>query len=1288
MKKLLLLLLLPTSALAGPTIVPSTGTVYVRGQIQFSSTDTVTWSLAAGSVGSITAGGLYTAPVSITGNNVVDGCMVLPNDHIYNTRIDNLPTDANSTARFAHMLSGTTTHVQIEVSFPHNIMSNATPTVPMTFQYTIGLNGQSFPIVPDPYRGVENSLFPADYFATDYHTIGVSTNTCQFTEIFKYYPKGTNGSCPTCNATSGVQYFGTDYQLADTNNNNGAGVNAAGMFMEPLSIRYSELKAGVIKHALRFTLDNGDNYSGLLWPAQAFTNQCNTIGTCFPYGSRVRLKAGFPIQNFSPTTQVILTALKQYGMFMSDGGTAMHIQTMTDVDADTITWTAINSEILSTTTLTQFVFDQVDESSLEISTSSGKVNVFNGFETPDSFAEVVGTKNSDSSSTTVRVAIQPVTVGTENLPFPAKPGSMVVMAGTPQFQIPYWVEGATTTSVTCTMSPTVGTLTSGCLYTAPASQLIMTTPTVTITPNAEPAQAISFPLVVVSSDGIRFNIGGKSNANSPAPPYDVNGNYGPDTDGNYWWSDPVGTLPQWYASNDMSFPQASWKNTTDVGLFYTGRHGNCDAAWSAMVPNGNYTLTLGFGLDNSNGNVTTSSAAIDSQGIVLVSTTAPKSLLQNTFTPSIKTFPITVTNNQFYFAMRQVISTQLPLLNKWSLIPTQSSVLVSTSNFFGTYVAGCAGYYETISTWNAQVALSTTVFFNTARTNTDVWTALEPQEGRFNFATMDQEIAISTTAGMDFIFTLPIYNSIWGYPKNQPTTHYSEGIMLRYYDFVKHMCDHYKGVVHNWEVYNEANLSWNGEGSPVAAEYYDILKTAYIAIKNSDPTNLVLLGGLAFPESQTSWIDSLLARGGGNYFDIYNIHMYADNPTPGWAQGLGNSYAEMNKYGISKPIWITETSQTGSHYISGTQAQNEDMKAVWLVENFALALSTASIQRVLWHTLRKCGQELSTPVIPNYDFGLYDFNLSSQPASNAWAGFNERFQNYTADGSTTALTGLTNFQFHNGSTLRAIGWAPSGTVTGLTVPSAYASIGLRDKFDNFISSYTTAAFSSVIITTQPVYFEWSTNSAADVIAFDSSTLYTRSGASSPGSWNMTIGSGVDRFLVVGCAYTAGRTITGVTIGGSALTQSTGTFEAADPAGTFIFTYKNPPSGSQTLAVSWAGGSGDQGVDCGAISFSGVSQSNPIDVSTGSYTTGSTAAATLTTNGSNEYLIDILNDTGGGINTAGGSQTAYNRVANISEGNMVVESTQAATTAGTYSNSWSACDTHYHLQSMIAINPGP
>ena len=47
-------------------------------------------------------------------------------------------------------------------------------------------------------------------------------------------------------------------------------------------------------------------------------------------GQRFRLEASFDISGFSPTDRVILTALKTYGMFIADNGSAWFLSGVPD----------------------------------------------------------------------------------------------------------------------------------------------------------------------------------------------------------------------------------------------------------------------------------------------------------------------------------------------------------------------------------------------------------------------------------------------------------------------------------------------------------------------------------------------------------------------------------------------------------------------------------------------------------------------------------------------------------------------------------------------------------------------------------------------------------------------------------------------------------------------------------------------------------------------------------------------------------------------------------------------
>ena len=93
--------------------------------------------------------------------------------------------------------------------------------------------------------------------------------------------------------------------------------DAAGLPILPAVVRYDELKAGEIKHALRVTIVN--SRKAHVYPAthDASTKEDENLPRM---GERIRLKADFDTSNFSPEIETILNAMKEYGMFVADNG--------------------------------------------------------------------------------------------------------------------------------------------------------------------------------------------------------------------------------------------------------------------------------------------------------------------------------------------------------------------------------------------------------------------------------------------------------------------------------------------------------------------------------------------------------------------------------------------------------------------------------------------------------------------------------------------------------------------------------------------------------------------------------------------------------------------------------------------------------------------------------------------------------------------------------------------------------------------------------------------------------
>ena len=98
--------------------------------------------------------------------------------------------------------------------------------------------------------------------------------------------------------------------------------DAAGLPIFVGLARYDEVAAGAINHALRFTVPV--TRQAFVAPASHWASSL-TDSNAPPMGTRLRLKSSFDISSFSPSNQVILTALKRYGMILADNGSGIFI---------------------------------------------------------------------------------------------------------------------------------------------------------------------------------------------------------------------------------------------------------------------------------------------------------------------------------------------------------------------------------------------------------------------------------------------------------------------------------------------------------------------------------------------------------------------------------------------------------------------------------------------------------------------------------------------------------------------------------------------------------------------------------------------------------------------------------------------------------------------------------------------------------------------------------------------------------------------------------------------------
>lgn len=127
--------------------------------------------------------------------------------------------------------------------------------------------------------------------------------------------------------------------------------DAAGLPIFPGLVRYDEILKGVINHAIRFTLSSQNVQPAYISPAR---HSVNSSGGQYslPFGAKIRLKASFDISSYPPHLQVILTAMKKYGIILADIGSNMYFSGAPDSRWD-------NNELQQIGTVTAADFEVV-----------------------------------------------------------------------------------------------------------------------------------------------------------------------------------------------------------------------------------------------------------------------------------------------------------------------------------------------------------------------------------------------------------------------------------------------------------------------------------------------------------------------------------------------------------------------------------------------------------------------------------------------------------------------------------------------------------------------------------------------------------------------------------------------------------------------------------------------------------------------------------------------------------------------------------------------------------------
>ena len=240
------------------------------------------------------------------------GCPLFPASNSLNQDISHAPADPSSARYIASIGLGGHLHPDFGTNpsygIPYTVVGAHQPKAPIVFS-EFGEESE-----PGPYPIPASAPVEGAAEAGDRHVLVLQRGSCRVYELYSARRRGSGWE-----AGSGAVFNLRSNALRPEG---WTSADAAGLPILPLLVRYPEVRAGHIEHALRVTVQRTQR--GYIHPATHFASS-SSDPSLPPMGLRLRLKAGYSLAGFHGESLVILRALKRYGLIVADNGSSWYI---------------------------------------------------------------------------------------------------------------------------------------------------------------------------------------------------------------------------------------------------------------------------------------------------------------------------------------------------------------------------------------------------------------------------------------------------------------------------------------------------------------------------------------------------------------------------------------------------------------------------------------------------------------------------------------------------------------------------------------------------------------------------------------------------------------------------------------------------------------------------------------------------------------------------------------------------------------------------------------------------
>ena len=272
-----------------------------------------------GNGGGSGGGNLACNPMSTGQTASLNGFVPFTSSNLWNTDISSAPADPNSGAIITNWVGSVNVHpdwgTDPTYGIPYVVVNGSQSLV------KVNLQAYGDESDPGPMPVPANAPIEGGSSSTgDRHVLVLDNGNCF---LYELYNSSVNGDGSWNADSTAVWDLLSDEQRPYT----WTSADAAGLPIFPGLVRYDEVASGKIQHAFRFTLPK--TRAAFVAPASHWAGNTSDLSAP-PMGMRLRLKSSYDISRFSSQMQVILTAMKHYGLILADNGSSLFVTGVSD----------------------------------------------------------------------------------------------------------------------------------------------------------------------------------------------------------------------------------------------------------------------------------------------------------------------------------------------------------------------------------------------------------------------------------------------------------------------------------------------------------------------------------------------------------------------------------------------------------------------------------------------------------------------------------------------------------------------------------------------------------------------------------------------------------------------------------------------------------------------------------------------------------------------------------------------------------------------------------------------